>query len=52
MDERPSYVVILRPEKQVGDPVRQLRHALKVLLRRFGFRTVSVRENVDAKASD
>ena len=37
--------MILRPEKHVGDPVRQLRHALKALLRWFGLRAISVSEN-------
>ena len=52
MDERPIYTLILRPEPHVEEPTRELRHILKVLLRRFGFRAVSVSENSDAKASD
>lgn len=40
--DRPTYVITLRPEPHVEDPVRELRHILKLLLRRFGFRAISV----------
>ena len=43
--ERPIYVVTLRPEQHVADPVRALRRALKILLRRFGLRAIEVRED-------
>jgi hypothetical protein len=33
--ERPEYVVVLRPEPWVKEPVLALRRALKTLLRRF-----------------
>lgn len=39
--ERPTYVLRLRPERDVPNPTRALRRALKVLLRRFGLRAVS-----------
>jgi hypothetical protein len=45
--ERPTFVIRLRPEKGV-DPVRALRALLKVALRRFGLRAVSV----DARLED
>jgi hypothetical protein len=41
---RPTYLVELRAEKGVSDPVRALRAALKSLLRRFKLRAVSVEE--------
>jgi hypothetical protein len=41
---RPTYVVTLRPEKAVLDPVRALRNALKDLLRKHGLRAVAVAE--------
>ena len=43
--ERPTYVLIVRPERNVADPVRALRALLKVSLRRFGLRCVSARES-------
>ena len=39
---RPIFILRLRAEPQVTDPVRALRRALKILLRRFGLRAVSV----------
>jgi hypothetical protein len=39
--DRPTYKVILRAEPGV-DAVRNLRLALKFLLRRFGMRAISV----------
>jgi hypothetical protein len=38
---RPTFLLRLRPERSV-DPIRALRAALKVLLRLFGLRAVSV----------
>jgi hypothetical protein len=43
MTDRPTFVIVLRPEPGV-DPVRALRAALKVLLRRFGLKALEVRE--------
>jgi hypothetical protein len=41
-NSRPTFVLILRPEPRVADPVRALRHALKRLLRDHGMRCVSI----------
>jgi hypothetical protein len=41
---RPIFILRLRPELHVTDPTRTLRHALKLLLRRFGLRAVSVEQ--------
>ena len=41
---RPIYTVRLRPQPGI-DPIRALRAALKVLLRRFGLRAIEVRED-------
>ena len=43
-DDRPVFVLVLRPEKSVADPIRALRPALKILLRRFGLRVISLRQ--------
>ena len=43
-NERPTYRVVLRPEASVSDPVRALRRALKILLRKCGLRCISVEE--------
>ena len=49
--DRPIYIVHLQPEQ--GDPVHTLRAALKVLLRRFRLRCISVEERQPAdKESD
>jgi hypothetical protein len=42
--KRPQYLLRLRPEPHVDNPVRALRLALKVLLRRFGLRATSIEE--------
>jgi hypothetical protein len=42
--ERPTYLIRLRPEAGVADPIRMLRSALKVLLRQFGLRALAVQE--------
>ena len=42
--QRPTFVLQLRAEPHVVDPVRALRRALKILLRRFGLRCLDVRE--------
>jgi hypothetical protein len=41
--ERPTFIVHLRPEPQVDD-IRALRQLLKVALRRFGLKAISIRE--------
>lgn len=41
--DRPTYVLRLRPAPG-SDGVRMLRLALKVLLRRFGLRAISVEQ--------
>jgi hypothetical protein len=41
---RPTYLLRLRPEPDVDDPVRVLRGALKYLLRRHGLRCIDARE--------
>jgi hypothetical protein len=41
---RPVFVLKLRPEPHVTDSIKALRFALKSLLRRFGLRCVSIRE--------
>ena len=43
LSDRPIFIVHLRQERG-DDPVRQLRAFLKVALRRFGLRALSVRE--------
>jgi hypothetical protein len=43
--DRPTYVITLRPQRSVVDPVRTLRLALKVLLRRFGLRAIEAHED-------
>jgi hypothetical protein len=42
-NERPTYVIRLRPQPQV-DAIRALRGALKILLRRFGLKAIEVKE--------
>ena len=39
--ERPTFQLKLRPEPHVTDPVRVLRAALKLLLRKYGMRAIS-----------
>jgi hypothetical protein len=41
---RPSYRLVLRPEPHVADTTHAVRGALKVLLRRFGLRCISLEE--------
>jgi hypothetical protein len=42
--ERPVFILTLKAEPHCVDTDRMLRRALKVLLRRFGLRCVSVEE--------
>jgi hypothetical protein len=39
--ERPIFIIRLRPEPGV-DPIRNLRHALKHLLRAYGMRAIAI----------
>ena len=41
-EQRPTYIVAFRPELHVSDPVKSLRGLLKLALRRFGLRCISV----------
>jgi hypothetical protein len=41
---RPIFVLRVRPEPRVDDPIRALRGGLKVLLRRYGLRCLSICE--------
>jgi hypothetical protein len=43
-DDRVVFILYLRPEADVENPLRNLRAALKTLLRRFGLRAVDLRE--------
>jgi hypothetical protein len=43
--DRPVYILKLRPEPQVVDPVRALRAVLKRLLRQHGFKCITVYED-------
>jgi hypothetical protein len=42
---RPIFVLKLRPEPQVTDPIKALRFALKTLLRRHGLRCLTIYED-------
>jgi hypothetical protein len=46
------FTVKLRPLPHVTDPVRALRAALKVLLRRFGLRATDVSETTTKETDD
>jgi hypothetical protein len=41
---RPVFVLKLRPEPHVTDPIKVLRFALQVLLRRYGLQCLEIRE--------
>jgi hypothetical protein len=43
-DTRKTYVLILRAEKHVTDPVRMLRALLKIAGRQFGLKAIQIRE--------
>ena len=43
-DDRPVFVLVLRPEKSVADPVRALRALIKIALRRYGLRLIEIKE--------
>jgi hypothetical protein len=44
MDTRKTFVLVLRPEKHVTDPIRMLRALLKIAKQQFGLRAAQVRE--------
>jgi hypothetical protein len=43
----PVFTVKLRPLPHCTDPIKALRGALKILLRRFGLRCIEVSENTN-----
>jgi hypothetical protein len=45
--DRPTYLIRLRAEPSVADPVKALRGALKILLRQFGLRALDAREETN-----
>ena len=45
--QQPTFTLRLRPEPNVTDPTYRLRLALKMLLRRFGLRAISVSKDND-----
>lgn len=49
-DDRPTYVLVLRPEPGV-DAIRSLRVGLKILKRRLGLKAVRVTEQPAQKAA-
>jgi hypothetical protein len=46
-NERPTYRLLLRPEPTCDDPTRALRALLKLALRKWGLRAVSVSEDAE-----
>jgi hypothetical protein len=44
--DRQTFVVVLRPEPHV-DPVKALRALLKVALRRFGLRAITIDARIE-----
>jgi hypothetical protein len=42
--DRPIFVMRIRPEKNIADPLNALRRGLKNLLRQFGLRCLSIEE--------
>jgi hypothetical protein len=49
---RPTFVVVLRPEPHVADATHAVRRALKLLLRRFGLKCISIEEMHPYDAAD
>jgi hypothetical protein len=41
---RPIFTITLRPEKSCSDPVKALRRLLKIALRTFGLKCISVEQ--------
>lgn len=50
--ETPTFIVQLRPLRNVSDPIINLRQALKVLLRRFHLKCVAAHEEKEFAAAD
>jgi hypothetical protein len=50
-EQRPIFVIRLRPEPGCADAVRALRGVLKFLLRRWGLRAISVSIEKEEKAN-
>jgi hypothetical protein len=48
--ETPTFIVQLRPLRNVSDPIINLRQALKVLLRRFHLKCVAAHEEKEFAA--
>jgi hypothetical protein len=46
--ETPTFIVKLRPLRNVRDPIINLRQALKVLLRRFHLKCVTAHEEKES----
>jgi hypothetical protein len=42
MADRPVYIIKLKPESYVSDPIKALRAALKRLLRSYGLKCVGI----------
>jgi hypothetical protein len=49
---RPTFIVHLRPEKDVADPIRALRFFLKRALRNFGLRCTYAEEIPSPESAD
>jgi hypothetical protein len=47
LDDRAIYVLTLRAEKHVADPIRMLRALLKIAGRQFGLKAIQIREQRD-----
>jgi hypothetical protein len=43
--EREMFVITLRAERNVPDPIRSLRALLKATLRRYGMRCIDIRRH-------
>ena len=43
-EPRPVFVITLRAEKHITDPIRAMRQLLKIALRRVGLRCISVEQ--------
>jgi hypothetical protein len=52
IDTRPVYILHLKSAQSGNDAVRALRAALKVLLRRFQLRAISVEEQVPPSSNN
>jgi hypothetical protein len=50
--DRPHFIVVLRPEPHVVDPIKALRGALKTVLRQWGLRCVSADAHIEEEIND